>query len=185
MEVAARQPYFAALFEAAKAVHSSLVLQDVLRQIARCSANTLGAKAAALRLLDRTGSLSLVAAHGLSTDYLQKGPVRVESSEIDRRALQGQTVVIPNAAHDPRFQYPHEAAEEGIVSVLCVPLMLDGRGIGVLRVYSAEPRTFDPGEVDLVTAMATLGAIAIRNAEAFAKVHEDLRHLETFVANPW
>src|SRR5205085_1018539 len=109
----------------------------------------------------------------------------VECSDIDQIALQGQAVVIPDARTDPRFQYRADAAEEGIRSVLCVPVMLDGRGIGVLRVYSDELRAFDQGEVDLLTAMATLGAIAIRNAETHSRVREDLRSLEEFVTHPW
>jgi GAF domain-containing protein len=186
MERVASQPYFVALFEAAKAVHSSLVLQDVLQEIVRSSADALGAKAAALRLLKPgTSTLVLCAAHGLSSDYLRKGPVAVDGSELDRQVLQGRPVVVPDASRDARFQYPAEAAGEGIRSVLCVPLMLDGRGIGVLRVYSGAPRAFDGGEVDLLTAMATLGAIAIRNAEDYKQVRDDLRHLQEFVARPW
>jgi GAF domain-containing protein len=104
---------------------------------------------------------------------------------MDRQALRGQPVVIPDAATDPRFQYPADAAGEGIRSVLCVPLILDGRGIGVLRVYASDQRAFDGGEVDLLTAMSMLGAIAIRNAEEFAQVRDDLRLLEEFVARPW
>ena len=186
MERVASQPYFVALFEAAKAVHSSLVLQDVFQAIVRSSADALGAKAASLRLLNRSSkTLVLYAAHGLSSEYLRKGPVVVDSSEIDRQALRGQPVVVLDAASDPRFQYPAEAAGEGIRSVLCVPLMLDGRGIGVLRVYAGERRAFDGGEVDLLIAMSTLGAIAIRNAEEFTQVRDDLRLLEEFVARPW
>jgi len=46
MENGARHPYFVALFETAKAVHSSLDLDEVLRELVRNSAEALGVKAA-------------------------------------------------------------------------------------------------------------------------------------------
>ena len=82
MENGARHPYFVALFETAKAVHSSLDLDQVLHELVRNSAEALGVKAAALRLLDPNGQrLVLRAHHGLSRDYLDKGPVLVEESD--------------------------------------------------------------------------------------------------------
>jgi len=186
MENGARHPYFIALFETGKAVHSSLDLDEVLQELVRNSAAALGARAAALRLLDLPGrALELRAQHGLSRDYLEKGPVLVEESDLDRQALRGEPVVITDVRQDYRFQYPEEAAEEGILSVLCVPVMLNDQGIGVLRVYSSDARCFDQGEKELLTAMATLGAIAIRNAERFGQVRSDLASLENYVTNAW
>ena len=184
MENAARDPYFVALFETAKAVHSSLDLDEVLNELVRNSAEALGVKAASLRLLDPNGeTLALRAHHGLSSDYLGKGPVLLEESDIDRQALRGEPVVVRDVRRDFRFQYPEEAAEEGICSVLCVPLTLRDQGIGVLRVYSSDEQSFDHGEKELLTAMATLGAIAIRNAETFARVRSDLASLEDYVTS--
>src|SRR5439155_5178636 len=152
--------------------------------LVRNSAEALAVKAAALRLLDpNEHTLELRAQHGLSPDYLAKGPVLVEESDIDREALRGEPVVIEDVRRDFRFQYPEAAGEEGIRSVLCVPVTLRDRGIGVLRVYSDEERSFEDGEKDLLTAMATLGAIAIRNAETFAKVRSDLASLEDYITS--
>jgi signal transduction protein with GAF and PtsI domain len=184
--LAVTHPYFVALFESAKTVHSSLDPNIVLQEIARNSAEAVACRGSAIRLLDpERERLLLSAAHGLSRDYLSKGPVYVESSQIDRQALEGRPVVIEDAQSDPRFQYREEAQEESIRSVLCVPLMLDERGIGVLRVYSADRRSFDNGEVDLLTAMAALGSIAIRNAQMHMKLRSEMQSLEDFVTRPW
>ena len=184
--VAVTHPYFVALFESAKTVHSSLDPNVVLQEIARNSAEAVGCRGSAIRLLDpERKRLMLSAAHGLSRDYLSKGPVLVESSQIDRQALEGRHVVIEDAQSDPRFQYREEAQEESIRSVLCVPLMLDERGIGVLRVYSSDLRSFDNGEVDLLTAMAALGSIAIRNAQMHMKLRNEMQSLEEFVTRSW
>jgi signal transduction protein with GAF and PtsI domain len=185
-EIAVTHPYFVALFESAKTVHASLDPNIVLQEIARNCAEAVGCRGSAIRLLDpERERLMLSAAHGLSRDYLAKGPVYVESSQVDRQALEGRPVVIEDAQSDPRFQYREEAQEESIRSVLCVPLMLDERGIGVLRVYSEEPRRFDQGEVDLLTAMAVLGSIAIRNAQMHMKLRDEMQSLEEFVTRSW
>lgn len=184
MENGARHPYFVALFETAKAVHSSLDLDEVLYELVRNSAEAVGCRASALRLLDPKGeTLALRAHYGLSPDYLAKGPVLIEESDLDRQALRGQPVVIKDVRRDDRFQYPEAASEEGIRSILCVPVTLRDRGIGVLRVYSGGERAFEDGEKDLLTAMATLGAIAIRNAETFARVRSDLASLEDYITS--
>ncbi len=184
--IAVSHPYFVALFESAKTVHASLDSNIVLQEIARNCAEAIGCRGAAIRLLDPDRErLMLSAAHGLSRDYLSKGPVYVESSQLDRQALGGRPVVVEDAQSDPRFQYREEAQEESIRSVLCVPLMLEKRGIGVLRVYSAERRNFDNGEIDLLTAMAALGSIAIRNAQMHTKLRSEMQSLEDFVTRPW
>src|SRR4051812_45064506 len=109
MDNGARSPYFVALFEAAKALHSSLDLQAVLSEIVRNSAEGVGAKGAALLLLDRIQrELSLAASYGLSQEYLEKGPIRPETSSLDRRILAGEPVVISNRS-EHRFQYPEAA----------------------------------------------------------------------------
>lgn len=186
MENGARHPYFMALFETARAVHASLDLDEVLQQLVRNCARAVDVKAAVLRLLDPDGrTLQLRAAYGLSPEYLAKGPVVVQESELDREALNGSPVAVPDVRQDHRFQYPEEAAEEGIRSVLCVPVTLADEAIGVLRVYSDERRPFGEGEVDLLTAMAALGGIAIRNAEQFGRVSSDLDSLRSYVSNAW
>jgi two-component sensor histidine kinase len=56
------------------------------------------------------------------------------------------------------------AEEEGLHSLLSVPLQVRDRVIGVLNGYTGEPRTFDPQEVELFTTLANQTALAIENA---------------------
>jgi GAF domain-containing protein len=51
-----------------------------------------------------------------------------------------------------------------------------------MRVYTASRREFDPEEVEFLTALADLGAIAIENA----RLHEELRRdLDQTVGALW
>lgn len=163
-----KESYFKSLYDVAAAINSTLSLGEVLQRVAQCTAQAMNAKACSLRLWDREkGMLTLGAAYGLTKEYLEKGPVEIEKSPIDKDVLAGHLVEIRNVAGDPRFQYPAEAKQEGIASVLAMPLTVRGTMIGVIRVYSAEEHTFTPEEIDLLTAIANLSAIAIENARVY------------------
>jgi GAF domain-containing protein len=159
--------YYQALYQVAIALGESLEPEGALQALVQGVVKTLDLRAASIRLLQDGGLLEPVAAHGLSPAYLQKGPVELRKSPIDREALRGAPVQIANVATDPRFEYPHEAQREGIVSAVFVPLIARGESIGVLRAYTATQRPFTADEIELLTALANLGALAIANARLY------------------
>ncbi len=156
------------LNDVAERINESLRPTEVVRLITEEVAKAMNVKASSLRLLDESGGyLNLAAAYGLSDEYLAKGPVRLENSPIDYEALQGHPVAIEDVTTDPRWQYPEEARREGIVSVLAAPLITKGRGVGVIRVYTGEPRLFSPEEKELLEAIGRHAAIAVENARLY------------------
>jgi len=167
--------YFRALYRVVRAVNSSLHLHTVLNLVAEKVAEALNVKACSLRLLDRmTDTLTISAMHGLSQQYMQKGPVKLDKSQLDQEVLQGQTVYIRNAANDPRFQYPEQARTEGIVSVFCVPLVSKGQVLGVLRAYSDAEREFSAFDEEFLRTLASVSALAIENARLYEALKRDL-----------
>lgn len=160
--------YYTALYHAALTISSSLELDAVLQSVVISITEAMQVKACALRLLDaRSGRLRLSAVHGLSSSYLAKGPVDVEHSPIDSEALRGKTVIIPDVSVDTRFQYKEEARREGIVSILCVPLEVHGNAIGIMRVYTTEPCTFHEDDIQFLSVLASLAALALENANLY------------------
>ena len=168
-----------ALFRIAQALTSTLELQPLLKQVLAATVMEMGLKAASVRLLDKSGKrLELVAAHGLSEEYLTKGAVEVSKSPLDQRLLAGETVALFDVAGAKGFQYPEAAAAEGIRSVLAVPLRVKEKVVGVMRVYSAQPRPFTQVGSDFLLSVSGLVAVAIENArlhEALRVRHEGLR----------
>jgi GAF domain-containing protein len=160
--------YYTALYQTALTISSSLELDAVLQSVVIGITEAMQVKACTLRLLDpQSGNLRLRAVHGLSSSYLAKGPVDVEHSPLDSQALQGKTVIIPDVSVDKRFQYKDEARREGIASVLCVPLEVHGRAVGVMRVYTTEVSTFRDEDIQFLSVLASLSALAIENASLY------------------
>lgn len=160
------------LLDISRSVNASLRLSDVLRTIAETAVRITSAKACSIRLLNRErDELTPAASYGLSLDYLAKGPLRLSDSPLDREVLAGRTVTVADARTDPRFRYRDEASEEGIVSVLCLPLRRAHEAFGVLRVYSQAPHQWSHRERRLLQAFADHAAVSIHNA----RLHENLR----------
>lgn len=165
--------YFDALYAAAKAINASLESSQVLEKIVSSVVKAMNVKASSIRILDPRGRmLVLGAANGLSKGYVRKGPILVEESGLDRKVLKGRTVWLENAQTAKEFQYGAMAKAEGIKSVLVVPLMLEKKAIGVLRVYADKVRKFHEDELKFLKAAANLSAIALDNA----RMHEALQN---------
>lgn len=140
--------------------------QETLNTILHTLVDELGYKAASVRQLDpERRTLAVIGAVGLSESYLTKGAVEVDKSGLDREVLQGKVVDVPDVRHDSRLQYPEAAIQEGIGSLLAAPLALRDRITGVLRVYSALPRTAPEVEKHFVQAVGKLTARALISAQ--------------------
>jgi len=167
------------LYDIAKAVTSTLNFTEVLNTIAQLATKSMNAKACSIRLLDEEQrQLRVGAAFGLSEEYLAKGPVDLDKSLVDRGALRGKPVSVLDVTKDPGFQYPEEAKKEGIRSVLCVPLSVREKPIGVLRLYTGEIHRFTDDEIEFLSTLASQGAVAIENARTYQRL-EDLEQAKS------
>lgn len=172
------------LYRVAEAVSSSQDLEPMLQRVLEATVDEMWLKGGSIRLLEpKSGLLRLVADYGLSETYRKKGEVHLDKSDIDSRVLKGEAVVLHDVKSDPGFEYPGEAAEEGILSVLAVPLMQKNKSAGVIHVYSTRPRHFGPVAVTFLTSMANLVSLAILNAQLYAALKSRNKNLELDLAD--
>lgn len=172
------------LYHIAAALNSSLELKSMLHQVLEATVREMWLKAASIRMLDpKKKILRLVAVHGLSEEYLNKGQIHLDKSRIDQRLLNGETVMIENLESGSGFEYPQAAIAEGIHSMLMVPLTLKGRVVGALRVYSARTRRFGPVAQNFVKSVADLISLAIENAELYGALQGSYRNLKVDLAD--
>jgi len=142
------------------AFNSPLSTVELLEVVAESLVSQFHLKGCHFRLLSRDQKvLEHVASYGLSESFLSKGPVDAERSVAE--ALKGRTVHILDCSTDPRIQYPLETAEEGLASLLTVPLKTRGQVIGVMRLFTPEQREFNPQEREIIDVVATFSASAI------------------------
>ncbi len=164
------------LLEVSKAVNSTLEVKKVLHLLVKTAVNALDIKAAAVRLLDENRrKLELVASYGLSDRYLNKGPVLSDKSIAE--AMMGKAVSIYDVASDSRATYPKEAGEEGIKSILSVPITLKGNVIGVMRIYTGNYQEFSDDEITFISSLAEQAALAMENARMYQQLKGEYEEL--------
>ncbi len=153
-------------------------VDELLNSAAELAVKVMHAKAASIRLLSDDGTeLIPKATCNLSEGYLKNKPIRVENSELARRAFEGDVTYIPDISQDTRTLYPSDVKREGLVSMLSAPMVYKDQTLGTLRVYSGEPRAFSPSSGELLKAVGHLMAAAIDHARVDARESER-RHVK-------
>jgi GAF domain-containing protein len=153
------------LAELSQTLSAPLYLEQVLQVIVEMAARMLDAKLCSLSLIDEAaGVLRPAAAHPASDAYIQRPPLALGEGIAARAAQTGETEVVPDLPADRRFTDPEFARREGLRSMVCVPLRVRDRVIGVLNCYRGRPNAFSAADVSLLTTLATQTALAIENA---------------------
>jgi GAF domain-containing protein len=171
-----KENYLKALYTVAEDLNTEREPEGVLQSIPEDVIEAMNAKGCSLILLSSDKKTLLhTATYGLSDEYVGKGPLLAQKSISD--ALLGKVVTILDSKNDSRVQYPELKEDEGIASILSVPMMLRGEIIGVVRVYTSERREFSEDEITFVQAVANLGAIALENIRLYETVKKDYEEL--------
>ena len=165
------------LNQLAKDTTSTLGFHPRLRFICRQVSKLMEVKGVAIYMLDESANqLDLVSSCGLSDRYLSKGPVHPDKSIPEIQS--GKMHYIPDAAKDASLEYPQAALQEGIVSILAVPLRARNQFIGSIRLYTGEKREFSREENEFLLALSGQAAVSIENARIyeFQKKQDELKN---------
>lgn len=166
------------IYEITTLVAGEFELHDVLNRLAEVAVRITDTRACSIRLIDNeAGDLKMRSTFGLSEEYHNKGPVSMDDPVI-KAAFEGQAVILDDMRVDGRVKYPEAAAKEGLVSQLTVAMKFRNEPIGVLRLYSPEPKRFDEDDVSLARLVASQCAVAITNAKLYRKAIEGAKIAE-------
>jgi diguanylate cyclase (GGDEF)-like protein len=158
------------LYEAAGILTSQLALGDVLATVLRLAGELFQAPAASVRLLDESKEQLELAAHaGLGEAYCRRGPVPLGASAAGRAALTREPVHVLDAGRDDLYLKGELLAREGLRSLLCLPLIVRGRCVGVMTLYHRRPRSYEPEELRFLTTFAGTVSIAVDNARLYGE----------------
>jgi signal transduction protein with GAF and PtsI domain len=106
--------------------------------------------------------LEMLATFGLSSSYLTKGIITVDKSLFSAN-LKGNIAFCADVSKDKSLQYPEKAKEEGILSIISVPIMFLGEFLGVLRLYHGEPWTPSLEDLGSLSILGYCIGIAMTN----------------------
>ncbi|MBF0552644.1 MAG: GAF domain-containing protein [Deltaproteobacteria bacterium] len=120
---------------------------------------------------------------GLSDLYLHKGPV--SASFLSAAGVPDRTVLIQDAANDQRAQYPEAAMQEGIASILSIPIIVRKNTIGALRIYTARPWTPTSDDLNFTQAAAQLAGMALEMSRLNSTPDKPLRQATPAKSQTW
>ena len=80
---------------------------------------------------------------------------------------------------EKEYKYKDIAKKESLASLLCVPMMVKGKVIGVINLYTSKPHSFTKNEIHMLTTVANQAAMVIENTELIVKSRIIQEELET------
>jgi sigma-B regulation protein RsbU (phosphoserine phosphatase) len=158
----------ALLYELSQAFNSSLDLDEVLNRVMDEVIVSVRAERGFVMLSDENGEMNVRVARGIERHIIHDPMFQVSLSVIEGVARQGQPVITGDAQLDPRFNMRQSVRLLGLRSILCVPLRIRDRILGVIYVDNRiQAGLFSQGDLDLLNAIAYSAAIAIENARLY------------------
>ena len=149
-------------------VHSSLHAEETIQTALREGAQAIGAEQAGLSLHEDDARRFRVAyLHNHPPDKV--GILISDSQDIHgvEAMRTGKTVAVDDAQSDPRV-VPALMEAWRIKSVICAPLVVQGKPIGVVYYsYSSASHRFSAAEIDFMTKLASSLSTAVENATLY------------------
>ena len=159
----------AALHAADLAIAANLDLHTVLTQVLNEAQALLSAEAASVLLPDSTGNkLIFTAVVGIGSEALKGTHILADASIAGWVMREAQPVLSTDVQTDPRF-YANIDAITGLTtrSLLAVPLLRQGKTLGVIEVINRKNEEFNEHDLDLLNTLAGSAVIAIENARLY------------------
>jgi len=159
-----------ALTKISKAIASDVYLEDILRLIVTVTAEMMDSNICSLMLIDgKKNELIIRATQSVSEEYNQKPPLKPGEGIAGKVARENKPIAIKDVTKEKEYKHKDIAKREGLCSLLCVPLAVKSKVIGVINCYTSKPHEFSETEINILTSVANQAAVAIENAELIVK----------------
>lgn len=179
MEKAPLEEQIKALSKISKAIASESYLEDILRLIVVVTAQVMGSNICSLMLIDERKKLVIRATQSVSEAYNKKPSLMLGEGIAGRVAKENRAIVVKDVTKEKEYKNRDIAKKEKLRSLLCVPLSVKGKVIGVLNCYTPKTHEFSETEIDVLTSIANQAAVAIENTELMVKTRVIQEELES------
>jgi len=145
-------------------ITSGRLLEEMLHVLVTMTAEMMGSTICSIMLLDQErDELRIAATQSLSEGYRSKPNLKVGQSISGRALKERRPIAVLDVTQDSGYMYPDMARQEGLCSLLSVPMLVNDKPIGVLNSYTGQAHVFMADEIHLLQAVANQVAIAIEN----------------------
>ena len=159
---------------------STFDLQTVLQTLVESAAKLCDAEKATITR-QKDGVLFRGEFYGFSDefmDYVRNVPVVPDRGSATARALlEGVVVHIHDVQADPDYTFDEAQRLGDFRTIIGVPMLRDGKAIGVIVMTRSEVRPFTDKQIELATTFADQAAIAIENVRLFEELQAKTRDL--------
>ncbi len=156
------------LYHLSQTFNSSLDLNQVLNRVIDEVLIATRAERGFVMLQEPGSKLVFKVARGLDQTTIEDPLFQVSLSVVDQVAEQGRAILTSDAQTDERFSMRQSVLILGLRSILCVPLTLKEKVLGVIYVDNRiQAGIFTQSDLELLSAIASSAAIAIENARLY------------------
>lgn len=164
------------LFQISQAITSTLDLKTVFHQTTEMAASILQAEAATLFSIDaKRHQLVFMVTKGSAAQALEEKRIPLDQGVVGWVATNGQPLVVNNTAESNLFNSGVDS-QTGFVTnnILCVPLRIEDRTVGVLEVLNKEGADgFSADDATWLNAIGQHIAIALENAQLYENLRRE------------
>lgn len=169
-----------ALMKVSTTINAIRGLEDLQKTLLELLFEVVPAQRGAILLTDNNSAADngeFVSVFGLDRLLGAAQEIKVSRTIAQRVLAEGTAILAGNVAEELSSASPSlSEAQPG--SLLCVPLTMLGRTLGVIYLDTQEPEThFDKDHLQLVSAIAAITAVAIENARHFEWLESENRRL--------
>jgi signal transduction histidine kinase len=158
------------LFDVGQALISPDPLPDILNRITDSLLGIMDVKQCSVLLINDSREMVLSAASGSAGKYVQRPMSVVPESLLGEVSGKRQPVQVFEVKR-PENRKPGKVPLRGKpTSLLTIPIFFQEALVGILNVYAERVRQFEPDEMRLLNAFASLCGIAIENARRYERV---------------
>jgi signal transduction histidine kinase len=170
------------LFSVSQTLTSHIEVNEVFGIVLEIIRKKFRDSACLIALPGEDGFLKIKSNRGLSPDFSKQVHVRTGQGPMGLSFQKCQLVVIEDLETDDSPVSRLFVENEGMYSLMCIPLMVESKCIGVLSVGNPVKGFFKEDRVNTISTLAKYLGIALRNSQLYERVQELNRRLETEVS---
>ncbi|MDP3029139.1 MAG: GAF domain-containing protein, partial [Deltaproteobacteria bacterium] len=158
------------------AISANLSLEGIIDVVLQKVSPHIWVDAVGISLIDWERKRTILARLHLPGDLDIEGEAfHLSDSLLDELAVEKRPVIIYDVKSDPRVQNHRDIARKhNLTSYVGVPLLVQGRAVGVLHLFTVKPCRFGREDLDFFATLAGQAAISVQNAW----LYEDTKRLD-------